>query len=356
MDSGYVLKRMQRLLQPEASGIERFVHAVTYQCNSRCTMCNIWKIDYRDGVLRSQELTVADLERIFSDRELFMHVADIGLTGGEPMLHPQIVEITRFYLQRFPHARISLNTNALQPEKCVHNLKQMLEGEADPTRLRISFSLDGIGSVHDTIRGIPGNYEKVLKNLNLVRDAINGIELAFTMTVLPANYDQIQKVWELATREGVGFSFSFPQTSGSFYHNEEQQFQFSEEMLAAVERQVVHIQAHASSFSNFYYDGMVGYQRDPHEIVRCYAGRSSFFMDPTGNIYSCILLDKPFGNVKEKAFREVWESDQADEVRRWIWNTHCNCWGCESEVSFRRSWKVAVHGLKQKALSVIHGK
>lgn len=355
MSSVYALKRIERLVRPEATGIERFIHAVTYQCNSRCTMCNIWQIDYRDGKLRSQELTVADLERIFSDEEMFSHVTDIGLTGGEPMLHPQLDEIARFYLHRFPDARISVNTNALQPEKCVKTLRSILKDEPNPGRFRISFSLDGIGDVHDSIRGIPGNYEKVLKNLTMVREAIPGIELAFTMTLLPENYDQIQKVWELANREDVGFSFSFPQTSGSFYQNEGAQFKFDEKMLAEIEKQVSSIQKHSTSFNNFYYDGMVGYQRDPHEVVRCFAGRNSFFLDPTGNVYSCILLENPFGNVKERSFRDVWTGEKAEEIRRWIWKTHCNCWGCESEVSFRRSWKVAVHGLKRKALSVIRG-
>lgn len=355
MNTEYVIKRMERLIQPESTGIERFVHAVTYQCNSRCTMCNIWQIDYTDGKLRSQELTAHDLERVFSDQTMFENVTDIGLTGGEPMLHPNLDEIARFYLKRFPKARISVNTNALQPEKCVSVLKSILQGEPNPNRFRVSFSLDGVDDVHDSIRGIPGNYKKVLKNLRLVREAKLDIELAFTMTLLPENYNQILSVWRLADEEGVGFSFSFPQTSGSFYQNESTQFKFDEMMLNEVQRQVTEIQKSSPIFNNFYYDGMVGYQRDPHEVVRCYAGRNSFFLDPTGNIYSCILLDKPFGNVKEHSFLDVWTGEKAEEIRRWIWKTHCNCWGCESEVSFRRSWKVAVHGLKHKALSVIRG-
>lgn len=355
MKPEYALKRVDRLIRPESSGIERFIHAVTYQCNSRCTMCNIWQIDYTDGLLRAQELTVADLERIFADEALFRHVTDIGLTGGEPMLHPQLADIARFYLGRFPHASVSINTNALQPEKSVKTLKAILNGENRPERFRVSFSLDGIDGIHDQIRGIPGNFKKVLKSLKLVREAVSGIELAFTMTVLPGNYDQITRVWELASEEGVGFSFSFPQTSGSFYHNVEKQFRFDPAMLAAVEKQVLYIQKHSPSFNNFYYDGMVAYERNPHEVVRCYAGRNSFFLDPTGNVYSCILLDKPFGNVKEHPFREVWEGEQAEAVRQWIWKTHCNCWGCESEVSFRRSWKVAVHGMKHRAMSLISG-
>ncbi len=353
MKPEYVLKRMDRLIRPEASGIERFVHAVTYQCNSRCTMCNIWQIDYSDGKLRSQELSLDDIERIFADQELFRNVTDIGITGGEPMLHPQLADIARFYLSRFPNASVSINTNALQPEKSVKTLKTILEGEPRPQRFRISFSLDGIGEVHDAIRGIPGNFNKVQKNLKLVREAFSDIELGFTMTVLPNNYDQIQHVWELASNEGIGFSFSFPQTSGSFYHNEERHFRFDPAMLEEVGRQVAYIQKHSPSYRNFYYDGMVGYQLNPHEVVRCYAGRNAFFLDPTGNVYSCILLDKPFGNVKERSFREVWEGAEAEAVRRWIWETHCNCWGCESEVSFRRSWKVATHGLKRRALDII---
>ncbi|MBT4071635.1 MAG: radical SAM protein, partial [Candidatus Magasanikbacteria bacterium] len=50
------------------------VLGVTYNCNSRCTMCNIWKIK------NSPELPVKEYEKL--PRSL----RDINISGGEPFL------------------------------------------------------------------------------------------------------------------------------------------------------------------------------------------------------------------------------------------------------------------------------
>jgi MoaA/NifB/PqqE/SkfB family radical SAM enzyme len=49
-----------------------FVIAVTYQCNSRCRMCNIWKME------KTPELALANYEKLPDQIE------EVNLSGGEP--------------------------------------------------------------------------------------------------------------------------------------------------------------------------------------------------------------------------------------------------------------------------------
>src|SRR3989338_2077614 len=75
------------------------VIAVTYLCNSRCTMCDFWKETRRPTVV------------LDDFRKLPATLRDINGSGGEPFLHPQIVEIVRVLHDTCPKARITISTN-----------------------------------------------------------------------------------------------------------------------------------------------------------------------------------------------------------------------------------------------------
>ncbi|MDB9823137.1 radical SAM protein [Deltaproteobacteria bacterium] len=334
----YYLKRLNRLIFPKAGGIERLVYAVTYRCNSRCIMCNIWK----DNLAPRPELTLEDLTAALTNQAMFQNISEIGLTGGEPFLRDDLARIGRFFLDQFPKARLSINTNGLLREKIIGITESLIKNlhKDEHNRIRISFSIDGIDEIHDSIRGIPNNYIKVTDLIKMMTREITGIEYGVTFTILPENFHQIWDVFLLSKQLNVGFSFSMAQTSGTFYQNINIPFSYKPSMLKAIESQIHKIQQDSHNFRNYYYSKMVEYQRNPSQYFTCYAGDKSFFLDPYGDIYPCILYDKPFGNLKDQNLQEVLNSNQAKKIRDSIREKRCHCWGCESEVSFRRSWKI----------------
>lgn len=344
----YYLKRIDHLLRKKATGIERLIYAVTYRCNSRCMMCNIWK----GNCSKSKELTIKDLKHTFSSKDLFGKFCNIGLTGGEPFLREDLDLIGRFFLNNFPRSRISINTNGLLTDKIVRTTESLIKGFSfkERNRVRISFSVDGIQEKHDQIRGVPNGFEKVLKIVRRIQEKIPGLEYSLTFTILPENYDQISDVYSLSKELGVGFSFSPFQVSGVFYQNVGIRFNYTPEMLDEIYKQIEDIQNDSGGYKNFYYSKMVEYQTKPSKYVHCYAGNNSLFLDPYGNIFPCILYDKSFGNVKEHPLLDIWNGDKAKQIRDEIQKENCHCWGCESEISFQRSWKVALWSMNQNVL------
>jgi len=336
----YYLKRFDRLIRPRGTGIERLIYAVTYRCNSRCIMCNIWQENHSDY----PEVTIDDLNLTFSNNPLFQNLTDIGLTGGEPFLREDLDQICLFFLNSFSNARISINTNGLMAEKIYRTTLSLVEefSIGERNRVRISFSVDGIGEKHDFIRGTPNNFEKVLKIVERMQEQIPGIEYSFTFTILPENYNQIWDVYNLSKELKVGFSFSPVQVSGIFYQNKDMRFRYTPEMLKEVNKQIRDIQNDDFNYKNYYYSKMVEYQKNPRKYVSCYGGNNSFFLDPYGKIFPCILYDKSFGKIKELSIQEILNGDNAKQIRNEIQKMNCHCWGCESEVSFRRSWNVAL--------------
>ncbi len=337
-------------MRPKASGIERMIYAVTYRCNSRCKMCNIWKKDHSDA----SELNLDMLHSTFLNNRFFDNLIEIGLTGGEPFLRDDLHQIGRFFLKNFPQARISVNSNGLMPDLISKTTSLLVDGIPldERQRIRLSFSLDGIGEKHDLIRGRAHNFEKVLQIVEKMKNEIPGLEYGFTFTVLPENYDQIWDVYNLAKDLKVGFSFSFAQTSGIFYENKDLNFSYTPVILEEAYRQIRNIQKIDLNYTNYYYDKIVEYQNDPCKHVSCYAGHSSFFLDPYGNVYPCILHHKAFGNIKQQAIQDLFNSNKAKAILDEIKRMKCHCWGCESEVSFRRSWKVALWSIGNRLKNV----
>ena len=114
--------------------------AVTDRCNARCRMCDIWKKG------RTEEMPAEAYERLPAS------LREINVTGGEPLLRNDLGEVIEAMRGRCPQARIVLSTNGLLPDKL-----QALLGRVKDIAVRIS--VDGIGDLHDRIRGIGGAYE-----------------------------------------------------------------------------------------------------------------------------------------------------------------------------------------------------
>ena len=68
----------------------------------------------------------------------------------------------------------------------------------------IFVSLDGIGELHDRLRGIPGSFDKAVEG---IRSARGRVPVAISSTITNENMDDAEKVVALAQRLGVGVTF-----------------------------------------------------------------------------------------------------------------------------------------------------
>ena len=78
---------------------------LTENCNAHCKMC----CDSR-GIVRGKTLTERELDKILNDVKECKQITDIGITGGEPMLYPALIDrIMEFPFDR--NVKISIKTN-----------------------------------------------------------------------------------------------------------------------------------------------------------------------------------------------------------------------------------------------------
>jgi MoaA/NifB/PqqE/SkfB family radical SAM enzyme len=78
---------------------------LTYHCNAKCSMCNVWK----NPSLPDEEITLEILKK------LPFGINNQNLTGGEPTLRSDLAEIVDLLYPRT--AKYEISSNGLNPEK-----------------------------------------------------------------------------------------------------------------------------------------------------------------------------------------------------------------------------------------------
>ena len=75
-------KSVRLLTRPTPQRILRVNYAVTYLCDSRCVMCDIWKRYREDPSGIAQELTTDEVAQAFAASAALRGLDEISLTGG----------------------------------------------------------------------------------------------------------------------------------------------------------------------------------------------------------------------------------------------------------------------------------
>src|SRR4030043_1193673 len=108
--------------------------AVTYRCNSKCSMCNIWKITEFD------DLPAEEYAKLPSSS------LTINITGGEPFLRKDLVEVIRQIHKAAPNSRIVISSNGFLTDRITQVLSEVRKFHP---KIGIGVSVDGIGEGHE---------------------------------------------------------------------------------------------------------------------------------------------------------------------------------------------------------------
>ncbi len=104
--------------------------SLTDKCNLRCTYC--MPEEGMEWIAKSQQLSVDEMVRIAAVA-VAHGITEIRLTGGEPLLYPQVVEITQRLAALDGAPEVSMTTNGLRLASLAGPLR-----DAGLTRLNIS--------------------------------------------------------------------------------------------------------------------------------------------------------------------------------------------------------------------------
>lgn len=189
-----ITQYMKELLDPTPLGPKRtppgpvVIWNLIRRCNLRCKHCYSISSDHDFP----GELTTDEVFRVMNDLWSF-GVRVLILSGGEPLLRPDIFEISRrakemgFY--------VGLSTNGTLIDEALVDDVAALDYDY------VGISLDGIGATHDAFRGQDGAFDKSLHAAKLCRARGLKVGLRFTMTL--DNAHQLPELLDLIEHEEI---------------------------------------------------------------------------------------------------------------------------------------------------------
>ncbi|MFY9532326.1 MAG: radical SAM protein [Candidatus Acidiferrales bacterium] len=277
---------------------------LTYRCNERCIHCYL---DHEDhGEMTSAEIKGV-LEQLAAAGTLFL-----TFSGGEIFLRKDLFDLLAF--ARDLHFDLSLKTNALLiDEPRARRLRSLAV-----RRIQISlYSADP--HVHDSITKIPGSFERSLRAIRFLQE--QRLQVKIACPLMKQNLNAYRSVQALAEELGVPYVLDLTITPRMDGDKSLLALRLSAtELLPVLQDPCVHPTGPASDAS-MVSSGVLGSAASSgiaplYDDIPCSAGHNSCYISPYGDVYPCVQMVLPTGNLRRQTFAEIWYgSDQMQRVR-----------------------------------------
>ncbi len=292
---------------------------MTRRCNLKCVHCYARSedISYDNELNREQSLAMIDDLAGFG-------VPVLLFSGGEPLVHPRLIEYAQYAVSKGMRAVISTNGTLITKEKA-RLLKEI-------GLSYVGISLDGLEETHDQFRGVKGSYKKAMAAIENCQQA--GIKVGLRFTINKRNVNDIPGIFDLLEEKNIPracFYHLVYSGRGSEIAKEDLSHENTRKVLDLImdrtkdlhdrnlAKEILTVDNHA--------DGPYVYQRlldeDPEraaevlELLEMNEGNSS------GRGIGCISWDgevhpdqfwreKSLGNIKDMPFSKIWTNEDND--------------------------------------------
>ena len=299
---------------------------MTYLCNSRCVMCNIWKMDY------SNEFDLDEFERFMAD-PLFKKVRALGINGGEPTLVKELPKYAEAIL-RLPSVKyLNIITHGFNHKPMFPALKEIYKlCKEKGVKFHVSISLDGYGQTHNVVRGknvfpkTDYSIKEIMQNKHLCCDSID-----VGCTVIKHNVDQMIELDEYAKRNLFDIKYRVGIENKRIESNK-----LMDQFSVLLDKSV---QSSTEFFHSRYYEAqnfMVKFKyfalyhflsADKKErLLGCDWKEEGLTMDARGDLYYCAVASDKIGSLREEGGEDIFFRAQNLTYRKSILDDKCN--GC----------------------------
>lgn len=290
---------------------------VTYRCDLACDFCDLPRRGERKTELGTEELKGV-LEG-FRD----LGVLGVGITGGEPLLRKDTLEIAKYGADL--GLLMHLNTNGTFVDDDV------ARAIGDAGICSVNVSLDGPdAATHDRIRGRDGSFQRVLRAAARLCAVPNRrFRVALTCALGEGNADDFEGVLDRARDLGVdrvGFIpvHDFPANRVAPGNGP----------MSDAARRLLERSSHDPLLDNSreYLQLFDQAFRGEARPMACSAPRTSVVVDCYGAVFPCVPLNSVNQEVARGDVREVWRSETYTKVRESLQGCRACFWNCHTEM------------------------
>jgi radical SAM protein with 4Fe4S-binding SPASM domain len=254
--------------------------------------------------------------------------ACINLTGGEPLLKPELFLLLDELNQKSVVEELGIITNGLLMDREVVRRLSVFS-----KLKKIKISLDGADAkTNDEIRQ-KGTFEKVIQNISLVKEQ-SRFEIVFMFTLMKRNFRSLLSLIHLCQDLGVhGLILErfIPWGRGREIMdevlNKEQWKELVETLLELFSTEME--EHHFNPYQAF----QLIFKGDEMELLGapCVIGRDGLCIMPDGSVFPCRRFPISIGNLLSDSLRQIWEGSKILEKLRTKENLKGKCGRCEME-------------------------
>ena len=318
-------------------------YSVTAACQSRCKTCQIGHMYMEHPERAKNDLTLEEIEKIFKTMK---PVYFFNMSGGEPFIRKDLPEIVALACKYLKPRVVHTPTNAILSDRIIENTEKIIKivRDYDPSvPFTVKPSIDGVGELHDEIRGVKGNFEKLLKTidgLKKLEEKYDNFHLELGTVISNFNIDHLDEIEDFVHSLGVEsyrnevaecrtefFNLNDPITPpADVYQKLIKDFARKVEENIASKRSLAKM---TEALRVVYYDIAGKILEEKRQVIPCYAGVSNVHINYDGGVWPCCVLgyDKQMGNLRDYNydFQKLWHSEKANEVRKYIRGKNCAC-------------------------------
>ncbi len=308
---------------------------VTYRCNAKCTMCNRYKVPSKP----EEEISLETIRKL---PEMYF----TNITGGEPFIRDDLKDIVRELYKKSD--RIVISTNGFFTDKIVDLCKEF-------PQIGIRISIEGLEQTNNEIRGLEDGYNRGYTTLKKLVD-MGMQDVGFGMTVQDRNAADLVPLYNIS--DELGMEFATASLHNSFYFVESHNIIKDRLMVAQNFEDLINRLLESNSpkkwFRAYFNHGLINYIFSQKRLLPCDMSFDTFFIDPYGDVMPCngTKEKQVMGNLNEQSWDELWNSEQAEKVRKLVRNCDRNCWmiGSVSPAMHKYIYKPALWVVKHKFL------
>jgi radical SAM protein with 4Fe4S-binding SPASM domain len=309
--------------------------AITYRCNSKCKICNIW---------RRRQLNELKLNEIKELTEKIGFIHWVRLTGGETFLRQDYVEIVKLFDKNLDLYLLTTPTNGLNSDLILKKVREVLK--FFKKRYVITVSLDGPKKIHNKIRGSKIAWDSAIKTfleLKELEKNYKNFKVLFGYTISPYNLGAFEKTLEEVKKimpkiTANDFHINLFQASDIYYCVKDiKKKDYSKKARKEID---VILSLREKKFGIIdmierkYLELGKKYLKSGKTPLSCNIFNLSCFIDPAGNVYPCTVFNRKLGNLRDFNYdlKKILTSEKAKKVREEIVQNKCpQCWTpCEA--------------------------
>ncbi len=316
-------------------------YTVTFRCNARCIMCDSWKLKGHN------DLSVEEIRNIFTQ---LPKMDAVRLTGGEPFVRKDLVEIVELATRHLRPLGIHTTTNGFLTDRIV----DLCTNRTKSVPLQVMVSIDGLADKHNHIRGNTNAYAcaiRTLEELAPLRKKLN-LDLAVNQTIVDSGgieqYDSLNSMLrQLGVRHQVVMAYDAsatysvergqdlaPREVGQFTSFGAFDQSDLSDFLVRAKSNLQTEKWWARWVKGYYLRGIEDRLLEKSDgstftNPKCAALRTHLRIFPNGDVPTCQFNSNVVGNLRTASFKKLWTDAVTNEQRQWV-DRCAGCWAeCE---------------------------